>query len=57
MADKEIKVHRRVIQMIFPMSQMSNNDRSVQSACLFYNNAAKVNKIADLPDNAVLHVP
>ena len=39
MADKEIKVHWRVIQMIYHVTQMANNDRLVQSACLFYDNA------------------
>ena len=37
-ADKEIKVHQRVIQ-IFPMIESENKDRPVQSACLFYDNA------------------
>ena len=33
MADKEIKVHRRVIQIIFPIIQMANTGRCrVQSA-------------------------
>ena len=41
MADKEIKGHRRVIQMIFPMIQMAKYDRPVQSACLFYENGQK----------------
>ena len=37
MVVKEIKVQRRVIQMIYPMSQMVNNNRPVQSACLYDN--------------------
>ena len=32
MADKEIKIHRRVIRMIFPMIQRAKNNRSVRTA-------------------------
>ena len=35
MAEKEIEVHRRVIQMAISMIQMANDDRPMQSACLF----------------------
>ena len=38
MADKEIKVHRRVICMIFPMNQRAKNDRSVRRALPVYDN-------------------
>ena len=38
MVDKEIKVHLRVIQMIFTMIQMAKYDRPVQIAYLFYDN-------------------
>ena len=34
---QRIKVGRRVIQMLFPMIQMANND--MQSACLIFDNA------------------
>ena len=37
MADKEIKVHRRVIRMIFPMIQRAKNDRSVRRALPVYD--------------------
>ena len=33
MPDREIKVHRRVIQMIFPMIESANNDRPVENVC------------------------
>ena len=38
-ADKEIKVHRRVIRMIIPMIQRSKNDRSVRRVLPVYDNA------------------
>ena len=38
MADKEIKVHRRVIRVIFPMIQKATNDRSVRGALPVYDN-------------------
>ena len=40
MADKEIKVHRRVIRMILPIIQRAKNDRSVQRALPVYDNGA-----------------
>ena len=40
MADKEIKVNRRVIRMIFPMIQRAKNDRLVQRALPVYENAS-----------------
>ena len=46
MADKEIKVHRRVIRMIFPMIQRAINDRSVRRALPVYDNA-KFGRIFD----------
>ena len=39
MADKEIKVHRRVIRMIFSMIQRAKNDMSVRRALPVYDNA------------------
>ena len=39
MADKEIKVHRRVIRMIFPMIKRAKKHRSVQSVLPVYDNA------------------
>ena len=39
MADKEIKVHRRVIRMVFPRIQRAKNDRSVRRALPVYDNA------------------
>ena len=36
--EQRTKVHGRIIQMIFPMIQMANNDSPVQSACLFCDN-------------------
>ena len=38
MADKEIKVHDRVICMIFSMIQRAKNDRSLQRALPVYDN-------------------
>ena len=38
MADKEIKVHHRVIRMIFPMIQRAKNERSVRRALPVYDN-------------------
>ena len=38
MADKEIKVHLRVIRMIFPMIQRAKNDRSVPRTLPVYDN-------------------
>ena len=38
MADKKIKVHRRVIRVIFPMIQRAENDRSVLRALPVYDN-------------------
>ena len=38
MADKELKVHRRIICMIFPMIQRAKNDRSVRRALPVYDN-------------------
>ena len=38
MADKEIKVHRRVIRMIFTIIQRAKNDRSVRRALPVYDN-------------------
>ena len=40
MADTEIKVHRRVIRMIFPMIQRAKKDRSVLEALPVYDNGA-----------------
>ena len=40
-------VNRREIQMKFPMIQMVNNDRPVQSVCKFYNTNALVSAISD----------
>ena len=37
MSDKEIKVHLRVIRMIFPMIQRAKNDRSVRRALPVYD--------------------
>ena len=45
MAVKEIKVHRRVIRMIFPMIQRVKNDRSVQRELPVYDNGHKPNFI------------
>ena len=39
MAEKEIKVHRRVIRLIFPMIQRTKNNKSVQRAIPVYNNS------------------
>ena len=33
MVDKEIKIYRQVIRMIFPMIQRAKNNRSVWRAC------------------------
>ena len=38
MADKTIKVHRRVTRMIFPIIQSAKNDRSVRRALPVYDN-------------------
>ena len=38
MADKEIKVHRRVIRMILTMIQRAKNDRSVRRVLPVYDN-------------------
>ena len=38
MADKKIKVHLRVIRMIFSLIQRADNDRSVQRALPVYDN-------------------
>ena len=38
MADKKIKVHRRVIRMIFPMIRRAENGRSVLRALPVYDN-------------------
>ena len=38
MADKEIKVHRGVVRMIFPMIHRAKNDRSVRRALPVYDN-------------------
>ena len=38
MAVEEIKVHSRVIRIIFPMIQRAKNDRSVQRALPVYDN-------------------
>ena len=40
MADKEIKVHRQVIRMIFAMIQRTKNDRPVRRALPVYDNAS-----------------
>ena len=45
MADKEIKVHRRVIRMILPMIQRAKNDRSVRRALPVYDNDREVNPL------------
>ena len=42
MAVKEIKLHRRVICMIFPIIQRAKNDRSVWTALLVYDNVSLV---------------
>ena len=41
MADKEIKVHRRVIRMIFPMIHRAKNNRLVRRALPVYDNDVK----------------
>ena len=41
MAEKEIKVHRRVIRMIFTMIQRAKNDRSVRRRLPVYDNELK----------------
>ena len=45
MADKEIKVHRRVIRMIFPMIHRAKNDRSLRRALPEYDNGQNMDFI------------
>ena len=53
MADKEIKVHRRVIRMIFPM----NNDRSVCRALPVYDNGVdREQRFPTIVVNGFLHL-
>ena len=47
MVDKEIKVHHRVLHMIFPMIQRTKNDRSVRRAPPVYDNGLSAFLIVD----------
>ena len=49
MADKEIKVHRRVIRMILSHESNGMNDCPMHSACLFYDNG----KMWRVPDHCL----
>ena len=57
MADKTIKVHRRVIRKVFPMIQRAENDRSVRRALPVYDNAISVLKIDIKVQMTKIYIP